>query len=569
MQPEQKCFQVKMQYNTGGKQEVLFKMPAWTPGYYQIMRYADQVQQFTATDVKGKSLLAEKKGDNGWLVRNNGADIVLQYQVKATRKFVAANYIDQAMAYLSPAGVFLHPDGEIQQQVLVEMAPFPGWNKVATGLDLVKGTTTTYLASDYDVLYDSPFLLGANLEELPSFSVKGKPHHFIAYQPGDFDRHLLMQDLQKIVTTASDMIGDIPYEHYSFLAIGPGGGGIEHLNSTSISFSGQGLNNRANRNRIYHFLTHEYFHHYNVKRIRPVELGPFDYDKGSKTKSLWVSEGLNVYYENLILKRAGLITDEEVLTTVQQQIAAYEAKPGRLFQTLAASSYETWMDGPFGRTGDEVNKTISYYDKGPVVGVLLDFRIRHATGNKKSLDDVMRRLYYEYYKKKGRGFTEEELKKEIEWVSGQKMDDFFEYIYTLKPLDYKTYLAYAGISIDLTPKKVPNFTGLTVTVRNDSLFAGNIEWQSPAWEAGIRRQQHIMEINGVKMRSLADFQQLQQQWKTGEQISIRTWVAGTMNNVLFTVGEKEERSYQLSIDPTASDLAKQIRVGWLNGRVNK
>ncbi len=224
MQPEQKCFLVKMRYRSNGKKDVLFKMPAWTQGYYQIMRYADQVQQFTDTDTQGQSLLTEKKGDKGWIVHNNGADIEIQYQVKATRKFVAANFIDQTMAYLSPAGIFLHPDGEIKQQVLVDILPFAGWNKVATGLDLVQGSNTTYTASDYDVLYDSPFLLGANLEELPSFSVKGKAHHFIAYQPGDFDRNLLMQDIQKVVTAASDIIGDIPYEHYSFLAIGPGGG---------------------------------------------------------------------------------------------------------------------------------------------------------------------------------------------------------------------------------------------------------------------------------------------------------------------------------------------------------
>ena len=178
------------------------------------------------------------------------------------------------------------------------------------------------------------------------------------------------------------------------------------------------LINRDNYIRTLHFLAHEYFHHYNVKRIRPIELGPFDYDKGSRTKMLWVSEGLSVYYEYMVVKRAGISTDAELLNAFRGNMVAFENKPGKRYQTLEQASYETWSDGPFGRTGDEVNKTISYYDKGPAVGLLFDFKIRQATNNKKSLDDVMRFLYKEYYQKKKRGFTEEELKNAFESVAG-------------------------------------------------------------------------------------------------------------------------------------------------------
>jgi hypothetical protein len=256
---------------------------------------------------------------------------------------------------------------------------------------------------------------------------------------GDFDKQGFMNDLKRVVETASGIICKIPYKHYTFIAIGPGGGGIEHLNSTSIAFSGTGLTSDAAKRRMYSFLAHEYFHHYNVKRIRPIELGPFDYDKGSRTKMLWVSEGLSVYYEYLIVKRAGISTDAELFNAFRGNMISFENKPGRFYQTLEQASYETWSDGPFGRTGDEVNKTISYYDKGPAVGLLFDFKIRQLTKDQKSLDDVMRFLYKEYYQKKKRGFTEEELRKAFETIAGSSLAEEFEYVTTTKELDYPRY----------------------------------------------------------------------------------------------------------------------------------
>ena len=182
------------------------------------------------------------------------------------------------------------------------------------------------------------------------------------------------------------------------------------MNNTTFGFNGSNFKNRDNYIRTLHFLAHEYFHHYNVKRIRPIELGPFDYDKGSRTKMLWVSEGLSVYYEYMVVKRAGITTDAELLNALRGNMVAFENKPGRLYQTLEQASYETWSDGPFGRTGDEVNKTISYYDKGPAVGLLFDFKIRQVTNNKRSLDDVMRFLIQRILSKKEKGIYGRRIK---------------------------------------------------------------------------------------------------------------------------------------------------------------
>lgn len=420
-----------------------FSMPDWTPGYYQLMDYASAVRNLRAKDASGNALTWKKTGKNSWWVYNKSAApiVYLQYDVLSTRSFVASNYLETDRGFISPAGMFMHLKGRIEQPVALTVKPLSGWN-VATGLMPIPDQQYTYIAPDFDVLYDSPILMG-KLETLPSFEVQGKPHHFVAYRPREFDRAAFMKDLQKIVGTAADIIGDIPYDNYTFLGIGPGMGGIEHLNSTAVSFTGGHLDKPEGKIGTYNFLAHEYFHHYNVKRIRPIELGPFDYDHGSKTRLLWISEGFTVYYEYIILRRAGFTTPDDVLKGLQNNIRAYESKPGRLLQSAAGASYNTWNDGPFG-AGDS---SISYYEKGPVLGALLDLKIRHETRNKYSLDDVMRVLYREYYQEKKRGFTEAEFRSVAERIAGVSLAECFDYANTVRTPDYKKYFGYAGLDV--------------------------------------------------------------------------------------------------------------------------
>lgn len=446
--PASHVFHVEMECKGFKVTELELRMPVWTPGYYQRLDFAKNVEKLEATDDKDSPLTVSPPDGNAFKISlNKNTSARISYDVKTTRPFVATPYLDEKRGYISPTGVFLYPVGYLKNKVQVVIKPYSGWKDVATGLEPVKGKQYTYAAADFDELYDCPILIG-NLEELPPFTISGIPHRFIGLDLGEFDKVQFMSDLKKIVETGSAIIGHIPYKHYTFIGIGQGQGGIEHANSTTISFNGSGLSTPQGRLRMLNFIAHEHFHHYNVKRIRPIELGPFDYDKGNHTKSLWVSEGLTVYYEYLILKRGGISTEQDLLNNLSGNMRAFETKTGKLHQTLAEASYETWRDGPFGRTNDTVVKTISYYDKGPVVGLLFDFAIRHHTSNKKSLDDVMRRLYREYYQQKKRGFTEAELRKVIEETAAAKLDELFDYIYTTKELDYKKYLGYAGLRMD-------------------------------------------------------------------------------------------------------------------------
>lgn len=562
-QPRDTAFHVEMLCE-GIQQEFLdFKMPVWTPGYYQRMDYARNVANFYVADNNGKELKWEKTMDNTWKVySNNTSTLRLKYDVKTSRPFVATNYLDEERGYIVPAATFFHINGRINQPVEVIVKLYVKWNRVATGLDSIPGKKFTYSATDFDVLYDCPILAG-NLEELPSFKVGGIPHRFIGYKLGEFDRVQFMNELKKIVETASGLIGHIPYKHYTFIAIGPGAGGIEHLNNTTISFSGAGLNNRESRIRLMYFIAHEYFHHYNVKRIRPVELGPFDYDKGSRTRLLWVSEGLSVYYEYLVVKRAGISTETDLFNALRNNMMNFENKPGRLYQSLVEASWNTWSDGPFGRTGDEINKTISYYDKGPVVGMLLDFKIRYATKNKNSLDDVMRSAYREYYQKRNRGFTEEEFRILCEKTAGVSLKEFFEYINTTKEIDYPSYFYYAGLTIDTATKALAgSWLGINSRTRNDSLFVSSVDWESPAWQAGMGQQDILLEIDGMKAIT-AKLNEVLQARMPGDKIKI-TWLhRGEKNEKEIVLGRKTERQFIISKIQNPGTLQKAILESWL------
>jgi len=459
-----------------------FRMPAWMPGYYQLIDYAGKVQHFEATGDGGRKLSWEKTTASTWrVVRGQSTSINLSYDIDVSKPLagvpnVAQSLLDSTHAFIAPTTLFLYPEGRIGHPVGLQIIPpakggfgtsadpagaavqagkkaLAKETLVAIGLDSVAGKRFVYTAPDFDVLYDCPILVGP-LEVLPSFQVKGVPHYFIGYDLGQFDRQAFIADLKKVVEAGIAVIGDIPYTHYTFLATGPGRGGVEHLNSTTVPFSGSQLSTPSGRHRLLNFLAHEYFHLYNVKRIRPIALGPFDYSQENRTNMLWVSEGFTVYYEYFSVRRAGLMTGEELLHDFQSNIAAYENKPGHLYQSATQSSYETWSDGPLVKPEAE-DKTISYYDKGPVLGMLLDFAIRHATGNHKTLDDVMRELYHRYYQEEKRGFTDEEFRQVCERLAGTDLSEIFEYASTVKEVDYSKYLNYAGLTIDRTPIEQP------------------------------------------------------------------------------------------------------------------
>jgi predicted metalloprotease with PDZ domain len=556
-QPANHSFHVVMRADglTGEFQD--FKMPVWMPGFYRILDYAKNVSNFRAADGAGHALGWERTEKNVWRVVTVGAaSVVLEYDVTGTVRFSAQNYIAEDRAYLAPPGVFLHLAGKLGRPATVIIQPPVAWKTIATGLDPVPGRDNTFTASDFDVLYDAPILMG-NQERL-RFDVKSVPHYVaIENVPASVDRDKMVADLRRIVTAATDMMGDIPYKHYTFLMMGQGNGGIEHLNSSSNQFNGNSLTTDDGYRRWLSYIAHEYFHNFNVKRIRPIALGPFDYDRENLTNMLWVSEGLSVYYQDLLCLRAGLITREQYLDKLRDAIQRFENAPGHRYQSAVESSWNTW--GTSGVGGDR-NTTISYYDNGAMLGALLDIAIRRGSHGAKSLDDVMRALYRKYYREKQRGFTDAEFRAECESAAGDALAEIFEYAATSKEMDYPKYFAWVGLGVSSTAGEGKGvWLGANFQARDTGLAVTDVTPGSPAEKAGLRAGDVIAELDGASKLTVKMLADALAAKKAGDRIKLK-------------VGSKEIEAelavtpqWTYAIRPMASATADQRALGeaWL------
>lgn len=441
---KQNIFIVNLQFTSDKNGVEDFYISKWTPGYYQILDFDKNVKNIECfTDDKKKEFT--KLNDNTWRISvSKNEKIKMRYEVIAQSKFIAKPYINEEYAFIRPTGIFIFPDIKENTHIKVSFQNNP-WNDVATGL----AKNNSYLqANNIDELLDSPILIG-NLDKLNTFQIKEKNHYFLGRELNDFDTKDFIENVKKIVSTATNLMQDIPYNDYTFISIGKGNGGIEQTNSTALTFNGELYKTYEGKQKLLNFITHEYFHHFNVKRIRPIELGPFNYSGINRTSSLWVSEGLTVYYEGIIMNRAGIKSREQLIKDWSKMINMYENNEGKNYQSLANSSLHTWEDGPFGIKG----KTISFYEKGPLIGMLLDIKIRNNSNNQYSLDDVMRKLYKLYYKKMNRGFTESEIRKICEEYSNEDLSEIFSYIYNLEPIDYNKYLNLAGLNLNFSSKE--------------------------------------------------------------------------------------------------------------------
>jgi predicted metalloprotease with PDZ domain len=539
-----------------------FRMPVWTPGYYQVMDYARNVLNFSAADGQGQPLAWDKTAKNTWRVRSGEAPvIVVSYEVYAFNRSVADCYLDDSRAYISPTGLFLYVAGLIDHPVTVAVEPYADFSRVSTGLDPVRSQPRTFSAPNFDVLYDCPIMVGN--QEVLSFEVQGIPHTVAVADPGDFDREKLVDILKRMVETAVAVVGDIPYRHYTFIMMGPGRGGLEHQNSMAVFTEIPNLDDADDYQGWLAFIAHEFFHLYNVKAIRPIALGPFDYDGENYTNLLWLSEGGTVYYEYLILNRAGFMTRDACLEELRRSITNYETIPGHRFQSATQASFDVWLYF-LRRGGDSANTTISYYDKGAALSMLLDLKIRHETKNRRSLDDVMRALYQQYYRQKDRGFTDQELRQVCETVAGGDLSEFFDvYASTTADIDYRKYLAYAGLTVDVEPKEKPGaYLGADVREQNGALVITGIRYDSPAAHAGLSVEDEIITIDGerVTARSLRERLASRQAGDTAKLLIARR---GKTREIEIVLSQETERSFAITPLPNPDALQTEILDSWL------
>lgn len=532
----------------------------WTPGSYLVREYARNIDAVRAENGSGQPVSVTKTSKNHWKL-GPGAHTV-RYRVYAREMSVRTNWVEPDFAFLTGAATFLTVPGHLVDPVEVGVSLPAGWTSLVTSLDRVG--ENRFRAADFDELVDSPILAGSPV--ISRFEVSGKEHVLATLgAEGQWDLSRAAQDVEKIVRAQEAMWGSLPYPRYVFLnLLTEARGGLEHKNSTVLMGSRFAGRTREDYLKWLLLVSHEYFHVWNVKRLRPVELGPFDYEGENYTPSLWIAEGFTAYYEPVLLRRAGLMNDKELLKEIQLIIEAVEHTPGREVQSVRDSSYDAWIK--FYRPNENsVNSVVSYYDKGAAIAFLLDARIRQETGGEKSLDDVMRLAYSRYGEGKP-GYTEQQFIDLISEVAGTDLAPLIHQMTaTTEPLDYEPALRYFGLkraTREAPPEgeAEPAWLGAKTRVDGGRLVVVSVPRDTPAFVAGLDAEDEIVGIGGFRVVPEKLDDRLKQ-LRVGEKTELLVARRGKLLPLAVTLGSKPG-SWKLEID---SHLPGEARQEWVTG----
>lgn len=536
-----------------------FVLPVWTPGSYKVRDYAKNIQEFSA----GRSPW-RKVDKSRWRVAAGG-DVTIEYDVWAFELSVQSSHVDADHAFLNGASVFFYVDGHKDAPITLGFDMPAGW-KIASGLE---GRGRTLSAPDYDVLVDSPIEIGTFVKR--TFKVGGVPHHLVIHGEGNYDEKKLLEDVKKIVETEIRILRDVPYPHYTFILHNSQerGGGLEHLNSTALQYPSLGYRPREKYENFLELVAHEFFHLWNVKRIRPDMLGPFDYEREVYTTLLWVMEGFTSYYDTIVPCRAKLFTPDKYLKKMAERIQKYEEKPGRKRQSLSESSFDTWIK-LYQPNENSTNCQMSYYEKGELVGMCLDLEIRRRTGNRRSLDDVMRLLYRDYGRK-GEGFPEGEFKRTCERVGGN-LDRFFrDLVDGVVDIPWNRYLDVVGLTLEKEPRKPEEgepvrkaraWLGVGTSKSAGTLSIASVVEDGPAWKAGLSAKDEVIAIDGLKL-SADDFERRIEEDAPGERARFTIFRSGYLREIPVAFGAKENVTWAIRRVKSPSSVQKKIYESWL------
>lgn len=496
--PQTHYFEVKMELRGFDKDYTDVKMPVWAPGSYLVREFARHVERFQAT-AGGQPLAIEKIDKNTWRVRHpKQGNFQVSYGVYAYELSVRTSYIDADHGFALGSSVFMYPADHKELNSQVTVVPAAGWNSVSTALRPAAGMQKfTYESASYDELADSPIEVGT--QKVLSFSANNTPHQIAMFGPFVADEPKLLADMKRVTEEAHRVVGQNPLDHYLFIVHNTeaGGGGLEHLYSTTLGARPNTYASEVGYKNFLRLVAHEYFHLWNVKRIRPIVLGPFDYDHENYTHMLWVSEGQTEYMANQITQRAGIYTAQQYYDQLATVMSGVENQPGNKQQPVAMASFDAWIRA-YRPDENSRNSEISYYDKGEMVGMVLDLMIVQATNGQKHIDDVFRLLYDKFYKGLKRGFTDQEYQDAVAQVAGKRFDDFFQNcVYGTRTLDYSTALGYVGLSLTKTPASTTGSLGATIANRNGHYIVTYVKRDGTAWNGGLNANDEILQLNGA------------------------------------------------------------------------
>jgi predicted metalloprotease with PDZ domain len=567
--PQTHYVEVTASVPTGRRADVDLMMAVWTPGSYLVREYARNVEAVTASGPDGRALNVDKSKKNHWRIATGGAPaITLKYRVYCREMSVRTNWVETDFALLNGAPTFITLADLSPRPHEVILNPASGWKRSITALPAMGGGDHRYRAPDYDTLVDSPIVIGN--PAVYDFEVDGKKHSLVNVgEGGVFDGARAAKDLETIVKEDRRLWGFLPYDRYVFFnMITESGGGLEHKNSTVLMTNRWSTRTRRAYLAWLDLASHEYFHAWNVKRLRPAELGPFDYENENITRSLWIAEGFTDYYADLQVLRAGLQTRDEYLEDLSSTIELLQTTPGRLVQSAEMASFDAWIK--YYRPDENSNNTtISYYTKGTVIAFLLDAKIRKATNGTKSLDDVMRAAYQKFSGPKG--YTPEEFRAVAEQVAATSLQAFWDTaVESTSELDYTETLDTVGLRFKPAPPPAADrpakpWLGISTRIDNGRLIVTQVQRDSPADVAGLNVDDEILAIDDFRVRADRLDNRLEQ-YQRGDKVAFLVARREQLVRIPVTFGTEPAKGWRLELNPAATDTQRRQLDAWLRGQ---
>jgi len=570
---------VESSFPTGGRASIDLMMAVWTPGSYVVREYSRHVEALEAFAPDGARLPAVKTRKNRWRIGGGNAKrVTVRYRLYAPELTPRTSWVSGDMAVLVGAATFLAPVGELgrPQELALELPP--AWEESVTALPPHPGGQRhRYLAADYDALVDAPILLGNPV--VRRFEVGGVRHRLAtAGDTGMWEPDRAARDVARLVEAQRAFWRQLPYRSFDFLIVladDVDTGGLEHRDSTLLVSSPWSMRRRKDHAAWLGVVSHELFHAWNVKRLRPAELGPFDYEGEVYTESLWLVEGVTAYYADLLALRAGLIDRPQYLAALSEHIREVESAPGREVQSIAASSVDAWIEY-YRQDENSANSTVDYYEKGALLGFLLDAEIRRATAGKRSLDDVMRLAYSRHAG--ARGYRPEDVRRIAEEIAGADLGRFWrDFVQGVAPLDYRPALDYYGLRFERADDGAPDgeeaqeeadggeppgHLGLDTREDGGRLVVAKLVRDGPAWRAGVQAGDEILAVDDRRVPR-AGLSAVLPRYRPGARVTLLVSRLGALRRLPVTLDRAPAEELDLAVAPGASAAQRARLAAWL------
>jgi predicted metalloprotease with PDZ domain len=567
-QPQTHLYEVTLLLDKCPSPVLDLKFPVWTPGSYLVREYSKNLQDFAAF-CDDKPLQVCKISKNHWQVDtkniSNVSLVTIKYRIFANELSVRTNHLDSTHAYFNGAALFFRiPNYDKIPIDITIQAPFPEWH-VTTALPPVPEKPNTFRAKDFDTLVDSPFEIGSH--EVHNFEVLGKPHELVIWGKGNYQVERMITDIKRIIKVEAEIFGGLPYSRYIFLLhlFAQAYGGLEHKDSCSLIYQRFGFRDKDKYERFLQLVAHEFFHLWNVKRIRPKAFEIFNYDGENYTSSLWFCEGTTSYYDLLIPLRAEIYDAKSYLSYLSQEITRYQNTPGRKVQPLSESSFDAWIKlyRPDANSG---NSQMSYYLKGEMISLLLDLMIRARHCNQSCFDNVLVKMW-EQFGKEEIGFTPEQLQLVIESVAETDLSDFFKlYVDGLEDLPFNHFLEPFGLHLVGDSNEEP-YLGLRTATENGKEVVKFVEAGSPAQIAGIDAGDELLAIDSIKIGANGLVERLKD-YQPNDTIQVTVFHQDQLNTHTVTLTFPISTKYQLKPVDKPTLTQKENLIGWLGASAN-